>query len=128
MKALRDTHAFLWALIGPSNLSPKTRQLLQDERTDVVVSAASTWEIATKVRLDKLRRAKRVVTDYLQALQGLQASQLKFTSEQAVKTNSCNVAHRDPFDRMLAAQSQLDQLPLISSDPAMNQFGIEVIW
>ena len=128
MKVLLDTHAFLWALIEPSKLSPKTRRLLEDDRTDVGVSAASTWEIATKFRLGKLPGAKHVVTEYRQALQGLQASQLAITREHALKAGSWNVAHRDPFDRVLAAQSELDQLPMISCDPAMNQFGIHVIW
>ena len=128
MKVLLDTHAFLWALIEPSKLSPKIRRLLEDDGNDVVVSAASTWEITTKFRLGKLPGAKHVVTDYRQALQGLQALQLAITSEHALKAGSWKVAYRDPFDRVLAAQSELEKLPLISCDPEMNQFGIQVIW
>ena len=128
MNVLLDTHAFLWALLEPAKLSTKTRQLLEDETTNVVVSAASAWEIATKIRLGKLSGAKRVVADYDWALQGLQATQVAMTSEHALKAGSWAVIHRDPFDRMLAAQSALEKLALISCDPAMNQFGIEVIW
>ncbi len=128
MKALLDTHAFLWALLEPDKLSATARQLLEDDTTVVHVSAASAWEIATKFRLGKLPGVKRVLTDYAGALQGLQATQLPVTSEHALKAGLWAVAHRDPFDRMLAAQSALEKLPLISCDPVMTQFGIEVIW
>jgi PIN domain nuclease of toxin-antitoxin system len=128
MKILLDTHAFLWALIEPDKLSSRTRRLLEDDTTDVMVSAASAWEIATKFRLGKLPGAKRVVAGYEEALHGLQATQLAMTSDHALKAGSWKVQHRDPFDRMLAAQSELEKLALISCDPAMKQFGIEVIW
>lgn len=128
MKVLLDTHAFLWALIEPDKLSPKTRRLLEEDATDVLVSAVSAWEIATKFRLGKLPGARHVVADYLGALRGLQATQLAMTSEHALKAGSWSAAHRDPFDRMLAAQSALEKVPLISCDPAMSQFGIDLIW
>lgn len=128
MKILLDTHAFLWALVEPDKLSRKTRQLLEDDSTDVTVSSVSAWEIASKFRLGKLSGAKRVVADYAEALHGLQATQLAITSDHALKAGSWKVEHRDPFDRMLAAQSALEKLALVSCDPAMKQFGIQVIW
>jgi PIN domain nuclease of toxin-antitoxin system len=128
MKVLLDTHAFLWALIEPGKLSPKARRLLEDDATDVLVSAASAWEIATKFRLGRVPGAKRVVANYSEALRGLRATQLAITSDHALKAGSWNVAHRDPFDRMLAAQSDLEKLALISCDPAMKQFGIKAVW
>ena len=128
MKILLDTHAFLWALIEPDKLSPRARRLLEDDTTDVMVSAASAWEIATKYRLGKLAGAKRVVANYEEALHGLQVTQLAMTSDHALKAGSWKVEHRDPFDRMLAAQSKLEKLALISCDLAMQQFDIEVIW
>lgn len=128
MRVLLDTHAFLWALIEPARLSPKIRRLLEDETTEVVISAATAWEIATKSRLGKLSGAKRVIADYPAALHGLQATQLSMTSEHALKAGSWGVVHRDPYDRMLAAQSELEKLALVSCDAAIKQFGIEVIW
>lgn len=128
MKILLDTHAFLWALVEPNKLSPKTRQLFEEDSTDVFVSAASAWEIATKIRLGKLSDVKGVVADYAEALHGLQAMQLDTTSDHARKAESWKVEHRDPSDRMLAAQSALEKLALVSCDPAMKQFGIQVIW
>lgn len=128
VKVLLDTHAFLWALIEPVKLSPKVRRLLEDGGTDVVVSAASAWEIATKFRLGKLSGSEQVVADYPGALRGLCATQMAITSEHALKAGLWDVVHRDPFDRMLAAQSVLEDLPLISCDAAMQQFAIEVVW
>lgn len=128
MNVLLDTHTFLWALIEPEKLSTKVRKLLLNDATEVAVSAASAWEIATKFRLGKLSGASCVIADYAAALQGLQATPLAVTSEHALKAGSWQVAHRDPFDRMLAAQSALEKLVLISADQAMDQFGIEVIW
>ncbi len=128
MRVLLDTHAFLWALIEPDKLSKKARQLMLSDATEIVVSAASAWEIATKFRLGKLSGAKQLLADYAGAMQGLQATTLVVTSEHALKAGSWKVSHRDPFDRMLAAQSVLEKLALISADAAMDQFGIEVIW
>jgi PIN domain nuclease of toxin-antitoxin system len=107
VNVLLDTHVFLWALIEPDRLSPKALRLLEEDGTGVMVSAASAWEIAVKFRLGKLPGAKRLVTDYRQALQGLQAESLAITSEHALKAGSWNTSHRDPFDCMLAAQSEL---------------------
>ena len=128
MKILLDTHAFLWALIEPGQLSSRALSLLEDDSTEIMVSAASAWEIATKFRLGKLPGAKRVVADYPAALHGLGAMQLSITTEHALKAGMWPADHRDPFDRMLAAQSEREELPLVSCDPAMEQFDIEVIW
>ncbi len=128
MRVLLDTHALLWALIEPGKLSPEVRGLLEDGTTRVVASAASAWETATKWRLGRLPGVERVVTDYPGALRCLLAEELPVTSAHALKAGAWSVAHQDPFDRMLAAQSELENLPLISCDPLMTQFGIEVIW
>ena len=127
MKALLDTHAFLWALIEPRKLSDKVRQVLANDATEVMVSAASAWEIAAKLRLGKLSGTAHVVSDYPAAMRGLQATSLPITSEHALKAGSWKVAHRDPFDRMVAAQSAVEKLALISVDVAMDQFDIEVL-
>lgn len=128
MKVLLDTHVFLWALLEPDKLSPRVRGLLEDDATEVVVSSATAWEIATKLRLGKLTGAKPVVADYAAALHGLQAVELAMTGEHALQAGAWDVPHRDPFDRMLAAQSKLEKLALVSCDPAMEPFGVELIW
>lgn len=128
MKVLLDTHAFLWAVLEPNRLSPKVHELLLDDATDIVVSAASAWEIATKFRVGKLAGAAQVVAEYAGALQGLRATSLEIAARHALTAGQWNVSHRDPFDRVLAAQSRLEKLPLVSCDPAMEQFDIDVLW
>lgn len=128
MKVLLDTHAFLWALTEPDKLSSVAREVLTNDATEIMVSAASAWEIATKFRIGKLSGAGKIVADYTGAIQGLQAKSLAVTSEHTLKAGLWDVAHRDPFDRLLAAQSALEMLALVSGDRTMDQFGIEVIW
>jgi PIN domain nuclease of toxin-antitoxin system len=106
MKLLLDTHVLLWALLEPQKLSPELHNALEDSNNTLVVSAASAWEIATKWRLGKLQHARSVVDNYAMARQaGLWA-----------------VPHRDPFDRLLAAQARSEDLVLASTDPAFTQF------
>lgn len=128
VKVLLDTHAFLWALAEPDKLSTQARALLSDEDTDVLVSSASAWEIATKYRLGKLPGATAIVTDYAAAMRGLKARDLPITRQHALLAGSYEQAHRDPFDRMLAAQAHSEGLPLLSGDPALRQFDVELVW
>ena len=72
--------------------------------------------------------AAQLVAEYTGALQGLRATSLEIAAGHALKAGQWNVSHRDPFDRMLAAQSKLEKLPLISCDPAMEPFDIDVVW
>lgn len=128
MKVLLDTHVFLWALMEPSRLSAKVRRLLGDPQTDISVSAATAWEIATKFRLGRLAGARNVVADYEAAISGLRASALPIRNQHAVKAGSYPHQHSDPFDRMLAAQADIEGLILVSRDPALKQFGVDLLW
>lgn len=107
MNLLLDTHVLLWALLEPQKLSPALRSALEDSDNTLVVSAASAWEIATKWRLGKLQHASAVVENYPMALHRLAA---------------VDVPHRDPFDRLLAAQARSDDLLLASTDPVFGLF------
>ena len=128
MKLLLDTHAFLWAVLAPQQLSPRARALLEDPDNALLVSAVSAWEIATKYRLGKLDGASALIQNYPHALAGLQATELPMQGHHALKAGSYLQAHRDPFDRMLAAQAEIEGLPLLSRDPALAAFGVEVLW
>lgn len=127
MKILLDTHIFLWALVEPTKLPPHLRALLEDDDTDIAVSAASAWEVALKYQLGKLPGAANIIADYPGALLGLRAESLAISSLHALKAGAWRSAYRDPFDRMLAAQSTLESLPLATTDSAMRHFEIEVI-
>ena len=108
MKLLLDTHVLLWALLEPQKFSPELRNALEDSNNTLVVSAASAWEIATKWRLGKLQHARSVVDNYAMAV--------------ARQAGLWAVPHRDPFDRLLAAQAKAHVLVLASTDPAFTQF------
>ncbi len=122
MRLLLDTHVLLWALLEPQKLSVELRNSLEDSDNTLVVSAASAWEIATKWRLGKLQHARSVVENYAMALHRLAAVDLAISGAVARRAGLWDVPHRDPFDRLLAAQAMADDLILASTDPAFAQF------
>ena len=129
MSILLDTHVVLWAFASPDRLSPAARALLEDAQTEVLVSAASAWEIATKYRLGKLPGAERIVTGYVAHLATLGARELPVVSAHALAAGLFAVEHRDPFDRMLAAQAIAEGVPLVTADPVMALFpGLLTRW
>jgi len=118
----------LWALLEPQKLSPELRIALEDSDNTLVVSAATAWEIATKWRLGKLRHAQAVVEQYAMALHRLAAVELPISGAVARQAGLWEVPHRDPFDRLLAAQAKADNLVLASTDSAFAQFeGVVVL-
>jgi len=128
MKLLLDTHTFLWAVMQPEKLSKKVRRLLESADTELIVSAASAWEIATKYRLGQLPGAKPILADFNDVMRRLDARILAISHTHALRSGSYPQNHADPFDRMLAAQAELERLPLVSRDAALRQFHIELVW
>jgi len=128
MRYLLDTHALLWWFTDDPRLSPVAREAIADDANVVLVSAASAWEIATKHRLGKLNEAADAVRrfDELVALDGFQ--HLPVRHFHTLKAGGYPAEHRDPFDRMLAAQSELESVQLITCDPAFALFGTATLW
>ncbi|MCK0507094.1 type II toxin-antitoxin system VapC family toxin [Aromatoleum anaerobium] len=128
MRYLLDTHALLWWFTDDPRLSPAAREAIADDANAILVSAASAWEIATKHRLGKLNEAADAVRrfDELVAADGFQ--HLPVCHFHALKAGSYPAEHRDPFDRMLAAQSELESVQLITCDPAFALFGTATLW
>ena len=129
LRFLLDTHAFLWALAAPEKLSNPVRVALENPATQIHVSSVSFFEIATKVRLGKLRVSDAVLRDWELTLARFNASVLDVAVSHAILAGSWEVAHRDPFDRLLAAQALVQELQLVSADPAMASFpGVRLMW
>lgn len=122
MKLLLDTHVLLWAVLEPDKLSANLREALEDSENTLFVSAATAWEIATKWRLGKLSQAASVVRGYELALNGLAALEIPISGEVARQAGLWEVPHRDPFDRLLAAQAVAADLVLASNDAVFSQF------
>lgn len=128
MKYLFDTHALLWWWTDDPALPPRVRELIQDDANEFLVSAASAWEIATKYRLGKLDVGRDAVARFneLVTLDGF--SHLPVSYLHALKAGGLLSEHRDPFDRMLAAQSLIEGVPLITRDMAFDALGTTTLW
>lgn len=128
MKVLLDTCTVIWATLAPSSLSQQVRETIADESNVVLVSAASAWEIATKVRAGKLPGAEKLERDYLEVMEDAGYTQLAIDTESALRAGRLVAEHRDPFDRMIAAQALALDVPILSPDPQFDQFGVRRIW
>lgn len=128
MRYLLDTHTLLWWLTDDPQLSPRARELIGNEQNAILVSAASAWEIATKYRLGKLPVAAAAIPRFNELIEADGFEHLPVSYLHALHAGSLTLEHRDPFDRMLAAQSTLESAPLISRDPAFALFEIKTVW
>ncbi len=127
MRVLLDTHIFLWWLFDDPKLPGGIKALVSDTNNDIHVSAASVWEIATKFRIGKLPDAASVAKNTPLWIERAGFQALSVTPWHAQLAGSWEIAHRDPFDRMLAAQSSLEKMALASVDEAVTLFPIKVI-
>jgi PIN domain nuclease of toxin-antitoxin system len=126
---LLDTHAFVWAISAPDRLSQSARSVVEDPSNRLLVSAATAWELATKTRLDRFPEAEPIVAQYRELVEALGAQELAVTSAHALRAGGLRWDHRDPFDRMLAAQALLEHATLISRDRAFEELaGLDLVW
>ena len=127
LSMLLDTHIFLWWLFDAPDLSEKIRALISSRENPAYISSASVWEIATKYRIGKLPHADAVAKNVTYWIDYAGFTPLPITPEHAQLAGSWPQRHRDPFDRMLAAQSKLESMALVSVDQQMKIFPIQVI-
>jgi PIN domain nuclease of toxin-antitoxin system len=128
VRVLLDTHAFLWWVLEDPRLSDRARGVIAAPETDVVVSAVSAWEISIKAashRLDLPEPARTYVPSRI-AANGFR--ELQVTVEHAVGVAGLPPIHRDPFDRLLVAQAQVERIPIVTSNPAIARYAVDVIW
>ena len=128
MRLLLDTHTFLWWISDDPQLSAAARQLIGYTDDILYLSAASGWEVAIKVRLGKLK-LPREIKGYIPAQIAVKGIQLlPIEMSHALHVSTLPDYHRDPFDRILVAQSQLDQLPIMTIDPLIAQYPVATLW
>ncbi|MCH2396175.1 MULTISPECIES: type II toxin-antitoxin system VapC family toxin [Oceanibaculum] len=123
MRLLLDTHAYLWWDLGGEQLHPAAFAAIADPENDVLVSAASVWEIAVKRGLGKLAFEGSIAENLQQ--NGFEV--LPIHADHAERAGTLPTHHRDPFDRMLVAQTELDKLVLVTRDSRMQPYGIPIL-
>ena len=128
MRLLLDTHALLWWLDGDRRLPPKVRRAIADDANTILVSAASAWEITTKARLGKLPGALDVAADVAGCIAAQSFSALDITLLHAQRAGGLAGGHRDPFDRMLVAQAQLEDVALVSDEDVFDDYNVRRFW
>jgi len=129
LNLLLDTHVLLWALGQPKNLTSAATESIQNPRNQLYVSAVTPFEIATKHRIGKLPGAEPILLAYEEHVARLGAGELSITARHGLVAAQLAWSHRDPFDRLLAAQSILEAMPLVSSDVAFDSVaGVLRIW
>lgn len=126
-RVLLDTHALVWWVEGREKLSAKAREAIEDADMIVLVSAASAWELAIKSRLGKFKSRELVHGLEEQILEeGFVA--LPISIEHALRAGALDSPHKDPFDRMLIAQAQIENVSVISKDMAFDNFAVRRLW
>jgi PIN domain nuclease of toxin-antitoxin system len=128
MRLLLDTHALLWWATNDAALPSPSRRRISEARSEVLVSAASAWEIATKTRLGRLPSALQLVDDFEGFLVRQDFEALAITVDHGLRAGLLPGYHKDPFDRMLIAQAQAENLAIISNDQVFDQYGVRRLW
>jgi len=128
VRALLDTHALLWWLSDDPALSKPARKFIAETKNTAVVSAASAWEIATKVRLGKLATAAELAADFVGFVEREGFELLPISPDHAIRAGLLPGPHKDPFDRMLIAQAQAEGVPVVTNERVFDAYGIRRIW
>jgi PIN domain nuclease of toxin-antitoxin system len=127
MKALLDTHTFLWAIAEEGRLSRRAQQIYTGPN-DLWLSAASVWEILIKVRTGKLPMPEPAGPYLVKEMAKNRIELLPIKLDHVLRLESLPAHHRDPFDRILIAQSLEESLPIVTADPQFTKYSIELIW
>ncbi len=130
MRVLLDTHTLVWAVMQPKQLPIKVHQILNDTKTQSFFSSVSLYEISLKYHAGKWDDVAELAIEKnsLEILRDFGAIELPVYSSHTRLAGAFPSSHKDPFDRLLAAQAMLEQMTLLSADPLMDGFGVQRIW
>lgn len=127
MRALLDTHVFLWWIIDNSQLSPLAREIISNGENELFLSAASGWEMAIKAKLGKLQLPGDIRSFIADQLAINNFAALPVQMNHALHVYTLPDYHRDPFDRLLIAQAQTEDLPILTADPQIARYPVKVV-
>jgi PIN domain nuclease of toxin-antitoxin system len=128
VRFLLDTHALLWLAFEQRLLSPYIREVVSNPQNEILVSAASAWEITAKYRIGKLDSAGGLAINFIPRVTAAGYQLLPITTEHALRAGLLPGSHKDPFDRMIAAQAIHEDMPLLSSDSQLDVFSVRRQW
>lgn len=127
MRILLDTQCWLWMLMAPERFSEDSRSLVEASENDLYLSAASAWEIAIKFGLGKLTLPGRPAGLIPELMSRTAVVALPIQHSHALRVADLPAHHRDPFDRLLVAQAQLEDLPLLTADPQFEPYDVKIL-
>lgn len=127
MKLLLDTQVWLWMLATPEHLAPDARDVVEEPANVLLLSAVSSWEIAIKHALGKLVLPAPPETFVPDRIRASAVTPLAIEHSHALRVNVLPAHHRDPFDRMLIAQAQVERVPILTADVMLRQYDVETI-
>ncbi len=128
LRLLLDTHALIWWLAGDDALSRRAREAIANEDNPVAVSAASAMEVATKFRIGKLPNAALLAQNFEAIVAGQGFDSLAISVHHAKLAGEMNITHKDPFDRLLIAQAQAEDMMLVSNEVLFDDFAVKRLW
>ena len=128
MRLLLDTHAFLWWVAGNERLSMTARRVIADDANEVLVSAASAWEVATKFRIGKLAEAAALALDISGRIAAQGFEELSISVDDGARAGALPGYHRDPFDRILIAQALARNIVLVSNEAIFDRYAVRRLW
>jgi PIN domain nuclease of toxin-antitoxin system len=128
LRLLLDTHILIWWMTSDRHLSKTAHTLIEQKSNLALVSAASAWEMATKVRLGRLPAAADLIQDFVIQLSREHIEILNVTADHGIRAGSLPGPRKDPFDRMLIAQALAENVPILSNDQALDGYGVTRVW
>jgi PIN domain nuclease of toxin-antitoxin system len=127
VRILLDTQCWIWMTSSPARLSPVSRDMVASIDNDLMLSAASSWEIVIKHALGKLRLPEPPDRFIPSRLQAFRTGALSIEHQHVLRVGALPSHHRDPFDRLLVAQAQVERMPIVTADPIFKKYDVEII-
>ena len=128
VKYLLDTHSLVWAFLDSFSLSKKSKKIIEDSKNEVYISPVSSWEISIKYHLGKLNEDENLFKKYKKYVIDSNFMEITINSNHSLKAGSLPKIHKDPFDRMLIAQAQIENMTIITADSSIKKYDVKTLW